>query len=176
MIKQEDVIRIGQFNKPHGIKGELSFTFTNDVFDGSECSFLICEMDGIFVPFRIESYRVRSEMTALVKLKGVESELTAKRFTNAEVYFPASCFPEIKGTSATSWDFFIGYTFEDVHAGEIGVIAEIEESTSNTLLIVEADNREYLIPAAEEWIVGVDVANKRLQLETPEGLLNVNAD
>ena len=27
MIKKDEVIKIGVFNKPHGVKGELSFTF-----------------------------------------------------------------------------------------------------------------------------------------------------
>ena len=33
MITREELIRIGRFNKPHGVKGELSFTFTDDVFE-----------------------------------------------------------------------------------------------------------------------------------------------
>ena len=30
MIKKEEVYKIGLFNKPHGIHGELQFTFTHD--------------------------------------------------------------------------------------------------------------------------------------------------
>ncbi|MDY3103734.1 MAG: 16S rRNA processing protein RimM, partial [Prevotella sp.] len=36
MIKEEDVYRIGKIGKPHGVKGELSFHFTDDVFDRTE--------------------------------------------------------------------------------------------------------------------------------------------
>ena len=54
MITREELIRIGRFNKPHGVKGELSFTFTDDVFDRTECSYIVCEIDGIFVPFFVE--------------------------------------------------------------------------------------------------------------------------
>lgn len=42
MIKREDVYKIGVFNKPHGIHGELSFTFTDDIFDRVEAEYLIC--------------------------------------------------------------------------------------------------------------------------------------
>ena len=31
MIKKEEVYKIGLFNKPHGIHGELQFTFTDDI-------------------------------------------------------------------------------------------------------------------------------------------------
>ncbi len=170
MIKKEEVTRIGQFNKPHGVKGELSFTFTNDVFDGSDCDFFICEMDGILVPFRIESYKVRSDVSALVKLKGVDSEQSAKKFTNTEVYFPNQYFPEIASSGVTTWHFFIGFKLVDITQGEIGVISDIDESTANILFIVEDGENEILIPAAEDWIVGVDGDRKILEVELPEGL------
>ena len=51
MIKKEDLYRIGIFNKPHGVRGELQFSFTDDIFDRVEADCLICLMDGIFVPF-----------------------------------------------------------------------------------------------------------------------------
>ena len=61
MIRKEEVYKIGIFNKPHGIHGELSFTFTDDIFDRVEAEYLICLLDGIFVPFFIEEYRFRSK-------------------------------------------------------------------------------------------------------------------
>ena len=73
MIKREEVYKIGIFNKPHGIHGELSFTFTDDIFDRVEAEYLICLLDGILVPFFLEEYRFRSDTTALVKLEGVDT-------------------------------------------------------------------------------------------------------
>ena len=88
MIKKEEVYKIGLFNKPHGIHGELQFTFTDDIFDRVDCDYLVCLLDGIFVPFFIEEYRFRSDSTALVKLEGVDTAERARAFTNVEVYFP----------------------------------------------------------------------------------------
>ena len=70
MIKKDEIFKIGIFNKPHGVKGEVSFTFTDDIFDRVDCEYLVCLLDGIFVPFFIEEYRFRSDTTALVKLEG----------------------------------------------------------------------------------------------------------
>ena len=72
MIKKDEIFKIGIFNKPHGVKGEVSFTFTDDIFDRVDCEYLVCLLDGIFVPFFIEEYRFRSDTTALVKLEGVD--------------------------------------------------------------------------------------------------------
>lgn len=88
MIKKDEIFKIGIFNKPHGVKGEVSFTFTDDIFDRVDCEYLVCLLDGIFVPFFIEEYRFRSDTTALVKLEGVDTAEKARMFTNVEVYFP----------------------------------------------------------------------------------------
>lgn len=97
MIRKEEVYKIGIFNKPHGIHGELSFTFTDDIFDRVEAEYLICLLDGIFVPFFIEEYRFRSDTTALVKLEGVDTAERARMFTNIEVYFPVKHAEERTG-------------------------------------------------------------------------------
>ena len=51
MIKREDVYRIGQLERPHGVRGEIAFRFVDDVFDRVEADHLLIELDGIFVPF-----------------------------------------------------------------------------------------------------------------------------
>ncbi len=56
MIRPEEVYKIGMFNKPHGISGELQFTFTDDIFDRVEAEYVVCPMDGILVPFFIEGH------------------------------------------------------------------------------------------------------------------------
>ena len=88
MIKKDEVYKIGVINKPHGVKGEVSFTFTDDIFDRVDCDYLILLMDGIFVPFFMEEYRFRSDNAALVKFEDIDTAEKARMFTNVEVYFP----------------------------------------------------------------------------------------
>jgi len=173
MIKREDLIKIGQFNKPHGIKGEISFTFTNDIFDESECEFLVCEIDGIFVPFVIESYRFKSNSTALIKFEGIETDTQAKLFTNLEVYFPKQYINEDVSSEITSWDYFIGYTLIDDALRVIGSIKDVDETTINVLFIVEQAEKEILIPASEDLITGFDEENKTIKMTIPEGLIDL---
>ena len=51
MIKREDVYNIGKITKSHALKGEVVFNFSDDIFDRTESEYLICEIDGILVPF-----------------------------------------------------------------------------------------------------------------------------
>ena len=162
MIKKEEVYKIGLFTKPHGIHGELQFTFTDDIFDRVDCDYLVCLLDGIFVPFFMEEYRFRSDSTALVKLEGVDTAERARMFTNVEVYFPVS------------WEFFVGFRMEDVHHGMLGEVVDVDTATVNTLFIVEREGEELLVPAQEEFIRGIDQQQKLITVELPEGLLNLD--
>ena len=173
MIKKEEVYKIGLFNKPHGIHGELQFTFTDDIFDRVDCDYLICLLDGIFVPFFIEEYRFRSDSTALVKLEGIDTAESARMFTNVEVYFPVKHAEEAED-GELSWNFFVGFRMEDVRHGELGEVVEVDTTTVNTLFVVEQeDGEELLIPAQEEFIVEINQEKKLITVELPEGLLNL---
>ena len=79
MIKEDEVFKIGKFIKPHGIKGEISFAFDNDIFDKADCPYLICLIDGIYVPFFVKEYRFKGAETALITLEDITSDLQAKR-------------------------------------------------------------------------------------------------
>ena len=170
MIRKEEVYKIGIFNKPHGIHGELSFTFTDDIFDRVEAEYLICLLDGIFVPFFIEEYRFRSDATALVKLEGVDTAERARMLTNIEVYFPVK-HAEGAGPGELSWDFFVGFRMEEVHHGQLGEVTDVDTSTINTLFVVDYKGEELLIPAQEDFIMDIDQKHKVITVDLPEGLL-----
>ena len=47
MIRQEEVYRIGKIGKPHGVKGEVTLRFSDDVFDRVEAEYLVLDVEGI---------------------------------------------------------------------------------------------------------------------------------
>lgn len=170
MIKEEEVYKIGIINKPHGIHGELSFTFDDDIFDRMDADYIVCLMDGILVPFFIESYRFRSDSSALIKLEGVDNEQQARRFTNTEVYFPKK---NVEGTEDEdlTWAYFTGFIIKDVKEGKIGMVTDVDDSTINTLFVVDRDGKELLIPAQEDFIVNLDREARIITMDLPSGLI-----
>ncbi len=173
MIKKEEIYKIGVFNKPHGVHGELSFTFTDDIFDRVEAEYLICLPDGIPVPFFLEEYRFRSDSTALVKLEGVDTAERARMFTNMDVYFPIG-HTEENGPEEMSWDFFIGFRIESLHHGLLGEVVHVDTTTINTLFVIDRQGEEILIPAQEEFIVDIDRKSGTITMDLPEGLLTLD--
>jgi 16S rRNA processing protein RimM len=171
MIQRDDLVKMGRFGKPHGIKGEITFHFTNDSFDSEACPFLICELEGIFVPFRVEKSRFISGSTALVQLKNMSSDAQVRSLVHKEVFFPKKYLKETLAGDSYSWNYFIGFTLIDERKGEIGLISEVDTSTLNTLFIIKKRNDELLIPATDDIITHIDENRKKIYVELPEGLL-----
>ncbi|MEG1586141.1 MAG: ribosome maturation factor RimM [Bacteroidales bacterium] len=170
MIKRDELIKIGQFNKPHALNGELSFTFTDDVFDRSECPYIVCEIDGIFVPFFLDEYRFRTDSTALVKLIDINSAEDARMFTNLEVYFPKSFVHEDEAMQGGK-DFFLQYKVMEENHGYLGTIEEVDDSTANVLFVIDREGEQLLIPAVDEFVTKIDEKNKTIYMRVPDGLI-----
>lgn len=171
MIREEEVFKIGKFTKPHGIKGEIAFSFDNDVFDRVDCPYLICKIDGIFVPFFIKEYRFKGAETALITFEDVTSDIQAKRFQGLEVYFPREYFEEDEDAEYTL-DYFIGFSVTDQTYGDLGKIIDIDDATINTLFLLNnEEGEEVIIPASDDFITEIDADKKILYVNLPEGLV-----
>ena len=173
MIKQEEITKIGQFKKPHGIKGEITFTFTDDSFEDSECPFFISEIDGIFVPFRIVDYRFTSDTAGMVRLKNLDSDIKVRFLSQKDSYFPKKYLVANTCDDSPALNCFVGFTMFDENHGKIGQITGVDESTLNTLFIVDTGVDEILIPAVKEIIASVDNGKKEIYVEIPDGLLEL---
>jgi 16S rRNA processing protein RimM len=171
MINRDELVLVGKFGKPHGTRGEIAFSFTNDSFAENESPFLICEIDGIFVPFRVENYRFISDSSAYIQLKNINSDQKVRLLVHKEVFFHKKYIKENIEDDDFTWDYFIGFMLIDEQFGEIGQIADVDTTTINTLFVVEKEKEELLIPAVEELITQIDENRKELTMLLPEGLL-----
>ena len=169
MIGQSEVQRIGTIVKPHGVSGEMAIAVPASLEWTDDLDCLVCSMDGILVPFWIESLREKSRTTLLVKFENIDTVEQTSRFIGVTVYMPVRFIAETE-TGLPSWSMFIGWSVTDATAGLLGSIAAVDESTPNVLFLVREGERERIIPANEEWITGVDKENRTIVYNLPEGL------
>ena len=171
MIRKEEVYKIGKLGKPHGIKGEVSFMFDDDIFDRVDAEYLVLEIDGILVPFFMEEYRFRSDEVALVKFCDVDSQQRAAELTGCEVFFPRE-LAEQDDSADLSFAQIVGFEIRDeATERSLGVIESVDDSTDNILFELESG---MLIPVAEEWIKDIDNNSKTIIMALPEGLIDLN--
>ncbi len=166
MIRREDVYKIGKLGKAHGVKGEVTFLFDDDVFDRVDADYLVLELDGILVPFFMEEYRFRSDSSALVKFCDVDTQERARELTHTDVFFPYALSDE---EETVSWNGLVGYEIIDATSGKtVGKIAAVDDQTVNLLFELEDG---MLIPAHEDLIRSVDKEKKIIEMDIAEGLL-----
>ena len=169
MIKDDDVYKIGRLGKPHGVAGEVTLRFDDDVFDRVEADYVVLCIDGILVPFFIEDYRFRSSETALMKFCDIDTQQRAAELTGCDVYFPRS-LSDSDYTDMTRSEL-AGYSIVDDKSGRcVGNITAVDTTTANTLF--ELDNG-LLIPAQDELVVDADKASKTIRMRLPEGLTDI---
>lgn len=185
MIKESEVYRIGRLGKAHGIKGEVSFQFDDDVFDRVDADYLVLDIDGILVPFFMEEYRFRSDSVCLVKFCDVDTQQRASELTGCDVYFPrALADDDDENLSLAS---LVGFTIvsapdassemsapdgsSEMSAPDgfpVGTIVAIDDQTANILFELEDGT---LIPANDDLIIDIDTTKRQITMSLPEGLL-----
>lgn len=177
MIKEEDLIRIGNFQKTHALKGELNMIteIDSEFFDQGKP--LVIDYDGIPVPYYVESIRKKGSTSFLVKLSGVDTEEEASQFVNKEISVMRQDAEEWLGEEILGSEDIKGFSIEDAETGKkIGIIEELDDSTANILFVVRNDSGEEIyIPANEEFIEEIDEENKKIKVNLPEGLLDLNS-
>ena len=104
-------------------------------------TFVFVKRDGLFVPFRSEQ---------VAELVGEEG-------------FVLRSDVQDEGDGTLTWQDLVGYTIED-EGKVVGKIAQVDESTINTLAILE-DGR--MIPLHEDFIVEIDEDARILRVNLP---------
>ena len=169
MIKQEEVYKIGRLGKSHGVKGEISFQFDDDIFDRVDAEYLVLDIDGILVPFFMEEYRVRNDTVCLVKFCDIDTQQRAQELTGCDVYFPRALAEE--GEEMPSLASLVGLCIIDTSSKKtVGRIAAIDDTTQNILFELEDGT---LIPASDELIESININKKEIIMNIPNGLLDI---
>lgn len=167
--------KIGFIRKTRSIHGELILEF-NPFFEPavSRAKRFFLEIDGLLVPFFVapDELHIKSEQTAFLSFEDVTSEKYARRLVGSAVYlYQREVGSEPQGKKDPD---FTGYTLLDKKQGEIGLIAEVQNYSGNTVMTVTRGKEELLIPFNEELLVSLDHKKKTLTLDLPDGLLAMN--
>ena len=164
-----DTYKIGTLTRTHGIGGEFSMNFTDDVWDRADADYVFLEVVGIQVPFFLEGWRFRSDSVALLKFQDIDSSEDANEYVGADVYFPHDLTPEPDEDDEYTWKHFTGWQVVDSVCGALGEIDYVEDSTANTIFCIEGK----LVPATEDFIERIDAKERTIYMNLPDGLLDL---
>ena len=110
----------------------------------------------------------------ILKLAGVDSISDAERLAGVELQIPEEQRAELEA-GASYISELVGCAVID-RGSLIGTVAEVRFGAGEApLLVVRRDEQEFLVPYAEAFLKGTDLAARRIEMELPEGLLELQA-
>lgn len=167
-----EYFKIGKLVSTFGLKGELILKHNlgkKTSLKGLQAIF-IEERKESFIPWFIESVRMKNEDEVYLILQEVNSKEAATRLVQKEAWLPESDFK--KFSSKTAPINLLGFTVFD-NEKELGIILEVIEQPHQLLCRLEIEGKEVLIPLHEETILKIDRKQRQVIVELPEGLLEI---
>jgi len=124
------------------------------------------------VPFFIEQSRLHKSSLLRIKFEDVDSEQEADRIMGSELYLPLEFLPPLEGNKFYFHEV-IDFTVIDQNFGKVGIITSINDTTNQALFVIDHKGTEILIPINDEFLTKVDRETKTIEVNTPEGLIEL---
>lgn len=124
-----------------------------------------------FLPYFIESAKIKNDREVYLKLEGISSKETAHHLIKNEVWLTEIDFKKLASVAAPI--SLLGYMVVN-EKKEIGEVIEVIEQPHQVLCkVLLGDKNEALLPVHQETLEKIDKKNRRLFLNLPEGLLDI---
>lgn len=164
--------KIGKFAASHGLTGELVLQHglgKKTSLKGLEAIFLEEKKDS-FLPHFIEEATVKSDTETYVKLEGINTKESARRYTPKDVWLQEEDFKKFAAKAAPI--ALLGFDLIDGETN-LGEIIEVNEQPHQILCTIMYNGNEALIPVHEGNLLKMDTKNKKVYVEVPDGLLEI---
>ena len=173
-MQKKDCFLVGTVFKLHGYKGDVNIYNDDDIpFDFSALDYFLIELNNELVPYFIDRARPTKPNVILVKFEDVNSEEAAKKIHKLKAYLPLDFLPETDESEITDKKL-IGYLVIDIILGELGKITYINSQTTQQLIYVSKDGKEFCFPMHEQFVKRIDIKEGIMEVEIPEEFLNLN--
>lgn len=165
----KDLIKIGVIQKTHGIKGEISCHIQVTPDDFADIQTIFIKEKNTPIPYFISHYHFNQNKLTL-SLEDIDSVEKAKALLNLEIWLEAKFITE----DEYIWvDQIIGFDIVDLQKGKIGIVENYYKIPNNDLLVTEISGKEVLIPANTHIVKAINNAQRTIEVDLPEGLIEI---
>ena len=170
----KDYFSIGRIVASHGLGGEVVVQHAlgkKTDLKGLQTLFIEERQDS-FLPYFIESTKMKNAEEIYIKLEGFNTKESARRINQKEVWLLKADFDRYAAKSSPI--SLLGYMM--INEGEeIGEVVEVIEQPLQVLCKIIYKGNEALIPIHEESLQKIDAKKKQVHVILPEGLLDIYA-
>ena len=168
----KEYLEIGQIVGTHGVKGFMKIKpLTDDIKRFDDLKTVYVSIKKETVELEIEEVRYNKNMV-LLKIKGVNTIEQAESYRNFYIKVNRK-----DAAPLGEFEYFIVDLLEcSVYTEEnelLGKVDDVFPTGSNDVYVVKSEeSKQILIPAIKEVVKNVDIANRKITVKLPEGLLD----
>jgi len=160
------------FSKPN-FKGEIKIKLINDYnIDFKSIETIYIEEDNFLIPYKIKRIKNRKKNNLTFIIDEIDNELEAQQLNSKKCFLPKKFLPERKGIDFYSYQVK-NYVVISKNKNKIGSVSEIIEKPYQSLMVVETNSKEILIPIHKDIILSVCHEKKEIQVELPKNFLDL---
>lgn len=169
----DELVAVAKAIRTRGLRGEIVADLLTDFperFEGL-AELIGVAPDGRRLILKLEEHWFQGERVIL-KLAGYDSIEQAAALVGYEFAVPESERVELDEDEFYDWEL-IGCRVETVAGDKLGAVREVLKTGAVSVLLIETEaaGREHLIPLAEAICVEIDIEDKLIRVDPPEGLL-----
>lgn len=166
----ENYTIVGMITNTHGIKGELKvFPLTDDMERFNYLKQAYIGEDKTKV--NLEKVRYHKNL-AIIKFKEYNDINEVKKFKDNYIYVDDEEKVILPKDHFFIYDLIDSQVF-DMESNLIGTLVDVLKGSSNDVYVVKnlGKNKEYLIPAVKQFIIKVDILEKKIIINPIEGMV-----
>ncbi|TDH25538.1 16S rRNA processing protein RimM [Segetibacter sp. 3557_3] len=168
----KDYFSVGKIVATYGLAGEVVLAHAlgkQTDLKGLETIFVEERKDS-FLPYFVESTKLKNHTEVYLKLEGFNSKESARRMIQKEVWLLKTDFNKFAGSASPI--SLLGYTM--INEGKpIGEVIEVIEQPMQVLCKVMINGVEALIPIHGESLLKIDKKKLQVHVQLPDGLLEI---
>ena len=168
----QELVLVGRVARAHGNKGQvivnLETDFPEDRFKVGE----VVLVGASATPRALREVRFH-QGRPIISLEGIETMDDAEALAGAELKVPAERLGPLPEGSFYHHDL-LGCEVRDTADAPIGTVMAVEGTMEMSRLVVAGTRGEVLIPLVADICVDIDVARRRIVVNPPDGLIDLN--
>lgn len=174
MSAWDDMVLVGRIARPHGVRGQVIVNPETDFVEERFASgaTLWTRSDRGEESLTITSARVQNGRP-VIGFSGFANIDDVERLAGLELRVPEESLPSL-GEGAYYQHQLVGCVVETMSGERVGDVVRVDGGAGGSLLAVTGARGEVLIPFAQHICVEIDVAARRIAINPPEGLLELN--
>jgi 16S rRNA processing protein RimM len=168
------MVLVGRVARPHGLRGDVVINPDTDFVEErfAAGATLMTRQDGGEELLTVATSRVQSGRP-IVRFEGCARLEDAERLVGLELRVPEEALLPLEAHTYYQHQL-VGCVVETTSGDRVGEVTRVDGGISGSLLVIAGSRGEILVPLSQAICVEIDVAAKRIRVDAPEGLLDLN--